>query len=300
MTRSPIFAPLTRLARGLLGQTTRSDPTSNLWPQLSQLLGIPPDRLRQAIYAEHSYHTVWVPKRAGSTRQLAIPSDELKAVQRALLRRYLAKFRLHPAVMGFRPGHSIVDHARAHQGQAVVAAADLADFFGSTAALRVRAWFAAQGWKEPDLTWLTRLCTWRDALPQGAPTSPALSNLVNYALDTEIATWVTQRGGRYTRYGDDLAFSWARAPLPYELESFVRGQLISCGYQLNPVKGWRVWHVQRGDRPCLTGVYLEPNGDLHPAPAIQTAYQQLRATATSADQPRLRGYAAFLQMFQRR
>jgi RNA-directed DNA polymerase len=86
---------------------------------------------------------------------------------------------------------------------------------------------------------LTGLCTFRSAVPQGAPTSPALSNLVNVPLDETLSALARRSGGLYTRYGDDLTFSWTVNDAPSDLEANVRAELLILGYRLNPVKGPR-------------------------------------------------------------
>ncbi|MCH8042575.1 MAG: RNA-directed DNA polymerase [Planctomycetes bacterium] len=70
-------------------------------------------------------------------------------------------------------------------------------------------YFRAIGWNRPAAKLLVKLCTWQGALPQGAPTSPRLSNLVNYRLDARLAGLAARHGATYTRYADDLTFSFA-------------------------------------------------------------------------------------------
>ena len=80
----------------------------------------------------------------------------------------------------------IHSNAVAHQGQDVVVRVDLVDFFTTTRAERVQRYFRRIGWNRPAARILTRLCTFDNGLPQGAPTSPRLSNLVNYRLDVRL------------------------------------------------------------------------------------------------------------------
>jgi hypothetical protein len=85
---------------------------------------------------------------------------------------------------------------------------DLCDFFPSTRAERVRQYFRRIGWNRPAAKLLARLCTHEGGLPQGAPTSPRLSNLVNYRLDARLAGMAAKLGGVYTRYADDITISF--------------------------------------------------------------------------------------------
>jgi retron-type reverse transcriptase len=154
------------------------------------------------------YRQFTIPKRAGGTRQISAPVDDLKRMQRRILRRLFKGLRAHDAAHGFERGRSIVTNARVHRGQEVVLHLDLVDFFPSTLTRRVRRYFRRIGWNRPAAKLLTKLCTHNGGLPQGAPTSPRLSNVVNYHLDARIAGMVAALGGRYTRYADDLTISF--------------------------------------------------------------------------------------------
>jgi uncharacterized protein (TIGR03067 family) len=184
---------------------------------------------------EPGYREFTVPKRSGGKRRLCAPHDHLKALQRFILRRLLRRLKCHPAATGFQPGQSIVTHARRHVGQAVVVRLDLKDFFPATAAWRVRRYFRRIGWNRPAARLLTRLCTHRGGLPQGAPTSPRLSNLVNYRLDCRLAGMARKLGAGYSRYADDITLSFPlddRRQIRY-LIRFVRNVVHAEGYRLH-------------------------------------------------------------------
>ena len=100
-------------------------------------------------------------------------------------------------------------NALPHAGRAVVIRMDIVDFFGTTSERRVRRLFRVLGWDAETAALLTRLTTDGGALPQGAPTSPRLANLVNVRLDARLAALAVRLGGTYTRYADDLTFSFA-------------------------------------------------------------------------------------------
>ncbi|OHB82318.1 MAG: hypothetical protein A2V98_10170 [Planctomycetes bacterium RBG_16_64_12] len=153
------------------------------------------------------YRPFTIPKRSGGQRRILAPERHLKRLQRRILIRLLARLRAHPAATGFERGKSIVTNARAHQGRAVVLRFDLVDFFPSTTAERLRKYLRRIGWNRPATEILLRLCTYEGGLPQGAPTSPRLSNLVNYRLDARLAGMAARLGGVYTRYADDLTIS---------------------------------------------------------------------------------------------
>ncbi|MBI83268.1 MAG: hypothetical protein CMJ81_08745 [Planctomycetaceae bacterium] len=178
--------------------------------ELARRLGIPEQELRTV---DPVYHAFSIPKRSGGTRKILAPEPRLKRFQRLLLRRVFAKLSVHPAATGFEPGRSIVTNARTHQGQAVVLRFDLIDFFSSTSTKRLRKYFRQIGWNRPASKLLLRLCTQQGGLPQGAPTSPRLSNLLNYRLDARLAGLIVKLRGRYTRYADDITISFATRDL---------------------------------------------------------------------------------------
>ncbi|MAE60618.1 MAG: hypothetical protein CMJ49_04575 [Planctomycetaceae bacterium] len=173
---------------------------------LAERLGIAEGRLRNI---EPNYNTFSIPKRSGGTRRIHAPSRELKAAQRRILRRLLARLNAHPTVCGFERGQSTVTHALLHAQQAVVVRLDIKNFFTSTDASHVAKYFRQIGWNREAIRLITVLCTHDGALPQGAPTSPRLSNLINYRMDARLAGLAQNQGAWYSRYADDLTFSFA-------------------------------------------------------------------------------------------
>src|SRR5262249_4414324 len=111
---------------------------------------------------------------------------------------------------GFERGKSIVHNAAPHVGQRVLVKMDIVDFFPSIKAARVDAYFRRIGWNAEAAALLVRLCTHQDGLPQGAPTSPRLSNLTLFRFDARVADQVKGRKGVYTRYADDITISFPK------------------------------------------------------------------------------------------
>ena len=157
-----------------------------------------------------AYRRVSIPKRNGRKRRLQIPDAPTHAVQRKILRLLLQRIPVHEAATGFEKGKSIVDHAQPHTESEVVICLDLVDFFPSTHARRVEAFFQRIGWNPETARWLTTWVCFNGGLPQGAPTSPKLSNLVNYLMDRQLQQSAERLGFRYTRYADDMTFSFSK------------------------------------------------------------------------------------------
>jgi RNA-directed DNA polymerase len=195
-------------------------------------------RLDVSVELPPKYSERFIEKRTGGTRRLLIPSPELKELQQRILRRLLARLNVHPAATGFEPGTSIVHNAALHTDQAVVICMDVRDFFSQTTDDRVTTYFQRVGWNRETAELLTRLTTWEGGLPQGAPTSPRLSNLVNVVLDARIDRFVQSRKGTYTRYADDICVSFPK-DYPKRIRGtvqVVRRYLKAFGYQLNTKK----------------------------------------------------------------
>jgi RNA-directed DNA polymerase len=163
------------------------------------------------VGAAPTYRTVRVAKRSGGERTLRVPDAATKALQRQLLHRVLGHVPVHPAAHGFERGRSIVTNARPHAGRPLVIRMDIVDFFDSTGDRRIRRLFRVLGWDAETAALLTRLTTDNGSLPQGAPTSPRLANLVNVRLDARLAALASARNATYTRYADDLTFSFLDA-----------------------------------------------------------------------------------------
>ena len=159
---------------------------------------------------EVQYQTTTIPKRSGGKRILHVPDRATKHLQRKLLQELIGRLPIHDDVHGFRKGHSIVENASQHVGQEVIVKLDIVDFFPSTNPERVKSAFRGAGFDKSAAILLTRLTCWEGGLPQGAPSSPALSNYVNKNMDDKLAGAANTRGALYTRYADDITFSFAK------------------------------------------------------------------------------------------
>ncbi len=198
-----------------------------------------------------------IEKKRGGTRTLHVPAEPLKNAQRAIAQHVLRKLPCHYAAVGFVSGRSIVDHAARHVGRKVVVGLDIADFFPSTRAERIRDSLLFFGWREDLVQTVVRLCCepLRQGLPQGAPTSPMLSNIVNYMMDYRLTRLAQSLCASYSRYADDITFS-----LDDKACSFINNAARVVGavvgeysYVLNPHKT----RVQRsGGRQVVTGLVV--------------------------------------------
>lgn len=273
---------------------------------VARALGLSVSRLRWlAFHAEAPSRTHYVyfevPKRTGGMRLLSAPHDDLKKAQHWILEHVLAKLPVTEAAHGFVPGRSVVSNARAHVGRDVIVNCDLKDFFPSITLGRVRGVFEAIGYSPAVATVLALLCTeaprtrvshegkvfWvavgARGLPQGAPTSPALSNQIARKLDQRLLGLGAKMGWAYTRYADDLSFSAAagqREKIGYLLAR-IRHIAEDEGFAMNPKKT----RVQRAaGRQEVTGVVVNDK--------LSLPREELRKLRAIVDGARKTGLAA--------
>jgi RNA-directed DNA polymerase len=252
---------------------------------------------RDSLSPDYHYRHFTRPKEDGTLRHLVEPDPQLKRIQQQIRKRYLRRAPVHSAALGFRRKKSTADHAWAHAGAHTIITTDIIDFFPSTAAYRVENWWKAQFEDNADAARLYMLLTtYRGSLPQGAPTSPDLSNVLNYEMDAALERRVKASGGVYTRYCDDLAFSWrGLRDAPSDFEGAVRGTLADFGYDMHR---WQVWEAH--DEPQLTGIILARNGGVKLPDTIQETMRGLARSREPYDAARLEGYRAYEQMVKRR
>lgn len=174
--------------------------------------------LNYYAYSSHNkkrYVTFQVPKKKkGEFRTIDAPCAGLKMIQRALNLIFQTIYTPHEAAMGFVPQRSVVTNARVHVGQKYVYNIDLKDFFPSITSGRLfkRLQVAPFSMDKKMASIVTDLCCYTNAdgknvLPQGAPTSPTITNFISEHLDRKLSKLARAYGMKYTRYADDITFS---------------------------------------------------------------------------------------------
>jgi len=171
------------------------------------------------------YQRFVIPKKTGGHRQISAPMPRLKRAQYWILDNILEKIPLHEAAHGFRSQRSIVSNARPHTGANLVINFDLKDFFPTITYQRIKGVFLQMGYSQQTATVFALICSEADTqqimldddryfvksgnrhLPQGAPSSPAITNIICRRLDKRLAGAARNLGFTYTRYADDLSFS---------------------------------------------------------------------------------------------
>ncbi len=222
-----------------------------------------------------------------------VPDQDLKGVQRILLRTVLSRLPQHEA-NHCRKGRSVLTNARTHVGNSYLSAYDVANAFPSVKPQRVGAALRQQGIPLSLIRPITSLCTFRNELPQGAPTSSTLLNAVLLRLDHDLGRASAKHGLTYTRYVDDIFVS-ARRPVLFFRRAILRA-VSETGLHLAHDK---TRHWTPGRRATVTGLVLAARPSLEPSyiRAIRDlvcGVSDGAFTLVAADISRLRGHVAWI------
>ena len=296
MLDPPQFRPVPALAGlGLPDLATPAD--------LAAFLDITPERLIRFAdlrgLSAHSpdpfgphYLCHVTPKRSGGVRLIEAPRPFLKGLQRRILHGILDHVPPNEAAFGFCRGRNCVQAAARHAGEQMVLTFDLTDFFPGLDQARVYGLFRSLGYPAAAARDLAGLCTALTApemltrhrqglgpalatrlrarhLPQGAPTSPALANLLAFRLDCRLAALARSLGAQYSRYADDLSFSGDSRIAPILLRA-VPDIARAEGFALNPRKT-RVMRAHQQQK--VTGIVVNRHVNLP-----RTEFDRLKAT----------------------
>ena len=278
---------------------------------------------RDAATSLH-YRRFTIPKSDGSERAIWAPMPKLLAVQRWILRNVIEKLPVHGAAHGFLAGRSIATNAAAHTGAKILLKADVKDFFPSVTLPRVKGVFRKAGYREQIATLLALLCTespreivesggktWYIAmgprcLPQGAPTSPGITNVLSMRLDRRLTGLADKLGWRYTCYADDVTFSLPSghkgAPRTGALIGGIKCVVADEGFQIHPTK---TRLARSGGRQKVTGLITNGAGTPRVPREIR---RRIRAAVHNLEKGKplpegesldsIEGYAAYIHMTQ--
>jgi len=238
--------------------------TATTLHDVAALLDFKASALAYILYkkdATTKYTTFEIQKRHGGVRKISAPSADLKLLQKRLSDLLLncmdeinAEKKLEDRIAhGFKRGRSIITNAHGHRNRRFVFNVDLSDFFGSINFGRVRGFFIND--KNFQLhkniaTILAQIACHENALPQGSPCSPVISNLIGHILDIHLTRLASKNGCTYSRYADDLTFSTNKPDFPTSIaqqstttntHDWIPGKRLIhliglSGFQLNPIK----------------------------------------------------------------
>ena len=175
---------------------------------LGLCLSISPQLIWKIANAPDQYYRNFsLPKKGGGERQIESPKIFLKVIQWFLADFVFDDLPVHASVHSFAIGKSVATNALRHERRAFVGNVDVENFFGSIALSSVINLLLQNGFDETEAEILSRLCTKQNRLPQGAPTSPVISNAILYHFDRMVSEFCASENLQYSRYADDITVS---------------------------------------------------------------------------------------------
>lgn len=202
---------------------------------LAKLLGITSLELaRIATSTEKFYRTFSLLKRKGGSRIIATPYPVLAHCQEWIFHNILEKIEISKDAYAFCKGRNILDNATIHLGSKEILKMDILDFFGSIRLGRIIKIFKDLGYSNLLSFQLASLCSLNNALPQGACTSPLISNLASINMDKRLRGLAGALDLKYSRYADDITFSGDS--IPKKLFKFIKTILETEGFLANENK----------------------------------------------------------------
>jgi hypothetical protein len=305
-------------------------PPINDVEAFAKALGLPVAKLRWLAFHRDvdsgTHYKRWlVPKRDGTQRLISAPKPDLKAAQRWIAREVTEHLPVHGAAHGFLVGRSILTNARGHANAKVIVKMDIRGFYPTVTWRRVKGLLRRAGLTEQVATLMALLVTESPreevvrhgktyfvatgprSLPQGAPTSPSITNALCLRLDARLAGLAKKLGCTYTRYADDMTFSWQGAAntdvgnLLHAVASIVKSE----GFAIHPNKT-RV--MRTGARQQVTGLVVNHAPGRPPARVPRKRIRDLESAIYNREHGRpgkgetleqLKGVAAFVMMTDR-
>ena len=184
---------------------------------------------------ENNYTIFRITKHSGGYRTIYEPNSVLKHIQKQILKNVLYTRSISKYAKAYSKGTSLLDNALPHVGKDIILKLDIKSFFDSITFSNIyKSCFGLEYFPKQIGMLLTSLVTYNDFLPQGAPTSSYISNLVMKDYDEEIGKWCNEKNIEYTRYSDDMTFSGDFDPS--EVIKIVRKYLYKLGLKINNKK----------------------------------------------------------------
>lgn len=269
--------------------------------ELAEFLALSEFELKSfCLRPKRHYHTFERAKKSGKGfRKICAPTEKLKSIQRLIKTNILDCVVAHQSSTGYKKGTSIVENAQAHVGKRVLLNLDIENFFSSISMPRVTGLFTSLGYAEDLAIMLARLCCYEHALPQGAPTSPSLANMICHRLDRRLSGLAQNRKMSYTRYCDDITLS-SDETISSNFVELVKSIILEEGFSVNKDKT-RV--LSRASSQIVTGLTVNQKVNVPRAKRrlIRASFHRMVTGKDFSDFERrkLEGFASFMQMIKR-
>lgn len=175
-------------------------------------LGTPAETIKEIAAQAGRHYRPFIKRRGKKERLIDNPTGPVRALQDRIQERLLSPLNLPDYIHGGVPGRSPITNAAAHLGRRIVVAADIKDFFPSVTHRHIfDVWWRTLGCVPTIARLLTQLTSFKRHLPQGAPTSTALANLVLHEAGVELRRASVALDLVHTTFVDDLTFSGEKA-----------------------------------------------------------------------------------------
>lgn len=180
---------------------------------LAQLLGRKTFYLASVVNCPNNHYREFkIKKKSGGSRLITAPYPALLEMQEWIYHNILIQVPINPCAHGFTGKKSIITSSKLHTGRKELLKLDLKDYFPSIKINRIIFLFKSLGYPNNIAFYLASICSFEESLPQGAPTSPIISNIISKILDKRLLSLSKKFDLRYTRYADDLTFSGNKIP----------------------------------------------------------------------------------------
>lgn len=254
----------------------------NSFRELAEYLGISPKELGFFAFSNTNFykeHTIL--KVNGQQRVISAPAPRLKIIQRTLADTFAQIYEMPDGVHGFVPDRSIATNAAEHVKKRAIVKIDLKDFFPTISAGRIRGLLTKLPFLFDGtvLDALTNLVCHTGKLPQGAPTSPILSNMICYRMDRALLQFARQKKLKYTRYADDIVFSSTMRSAIRDVAAYSKDNELCINDHLRKIietNGFVINEEKtglfgRGSRQLVTGIVVNEKCNFR-----RSDYQYLR------------------------
>jgi RNA-directed DNA polymerase len=219
---------------------------------LSALVGYNKSYLKRAsVYTKYFYRKFEILKKNGKKREISEPLPSLKDIQIWILNNILYKVTVSKYAKAYIPKVSIKQNLIFHKNQEKVFTIDVENFFPSIKQHHINSLFLSFGYSKILSSLFSKICCLNESLPQGAPTSPYLSNLFFSPIDEIISKYCVKREIRYTRYADDMTFSGSFDE--NILFEFIKETLLNFDLIINEKK---TKLMKKNTRQIVTGVVV--------------------------------------------
>lgn len=202
---------------------------------LAQLLGRNPYYLASVVNSPNNHYREFkIKKKSGGYRLITAPYPALLEMQEWIYHNILIQIPINPCAHGFTSKKSIITSSKLHTGRKELLKLDLKDYFPSIKINRIVFLFKSLGYPNIIAFYLASICSFEESLPQGAPTSPILSNIISKILDKRLLSLSKKFNLKYTRYADDLTFSGDK--IPAKFIEYATKIITEEGFNVNATK----------------------------------------------------------------